>query len=73
MKETIVAIVDLASQLGMFKQTIFKVARRMGITPFKSRSLERHGQLVSWVTEADAQKLVWACLDIKRKRKCIRT
>lgn len=54
MFEELISVVDLASQLGKRKQTVFKVLRRLHIEPRKLRSSDRRGQLVSYVTAQES-------------------
>jgi len=50
-----ISIIDLADELGVRKQTIFKVAKRLGIETQKLRTDESRGQLVAHVSEKDAE------------------
>lgn len=54
MSEELISVVDLASQIGKRKQTVFKVLRRLGIEPRKLRKSESRGQLVSYVTSQES-------------------
>ena len=49
-----VAVAELADELGTYKQTIFKIVKRLGIQPAKRREPTRGNQLVALVSEADA-------------------
>jgi hypothetical protein len=55
MSEELISVVDLASQFGKRKQTVFKVLRRLRIEPRKLRSSDRRGQLVSYVTAQESR------------------
>ena len=55
MSEELISVVDLASQIGKRKQTIFKVLRRLRIEPRKLRKSESRGQLVSYVTAQESR------------------
>jgi hypothetical protein len=56
MSEELISVVDLASQVGKRKQTVFKVLRRLHIEPRKLRSSESSGQLVvSYVTAGESR------------------
>ncbi len=50
----IIALAELADELGTHKQTLFKIAKRLGIQPVKRRDPTRGNQLISLVTETDA-------------------
>jgi hypothetical protein len=52
-----VALVSLAEELGFRKQTLFKVAKRLGIQLTKTRDSERRNQLISQVTVIDAERI----------------
>jgi hypothetical protein len=49
-----IALAELADELGIYKQTVFKIAKRLGIQPIKRRDPARGNQLIALVTEADA-------------------
>jgi len=52
-----VAIVDLADELGTRKQTLFKIARRLGLDTTRRREFGRGNQLITVVSAAGAQAL----------------
>ena len=54
MSEELISVIDIAKQLGKSKQTIFKVLRRLGITPTKIRNSSNRGQLISYVTNDES-------------------
>lgn len=54
MDEDRIAIVDLADELQVRKQRLFKVLKRLGITPTQRRDSERRGQNVAVVSAAEA-------------------
>ncbi|MGC1275258.1 MAG: GIY-YIG nuclease family protein [Planctomycetaceae bacterium] len=45
---------ELADELGIYKQTAFKIAKRLGIEPVKRQDPARGNQTTSFVTETDA-------------------
>jgi hypothetical protein len=49
-----IALVELADELGIYKQTVFRIAKRLGIQPVKRRDPARGNQLIAIVTEGDA-------------------
>lgn len=49
-----IAVADLADELGVYRQTVFKIAKRLAIQPIKRREATRGTQLIALVTEADA-------------------
>ena len=60
--DDIIAVIDVAEDLGLLKQTIFKVLKRLDITPRKVRDKSRNNQFVSFVTTAEAQRVAAECL-----------
>lgn len=49
-----IAVVDLADELQVRKQTVFKVAKRLGIRTSRRRESTRGNQLIATLTPADA-------------------
>jgi hypothetical protein len=49
-----IVMAELADELGIYKQTVFKIAKRLGIQPAKRRDPARGNQLIAFVTEVDA-------------------
>ncbi len=49
-----IAVAELADELGTYKQTIFKIAKRLDIQPVKRREPTRGNQLIALVSEAEA-------------------
>jgi hypothetical protein len=45
-----ISVIDVATQLGRRKQTIFKVMKRLGIEPVKRRDASSGNQQVSYIT-----------------------
>lgn len=64
MPDELIAIIDLAGQLGRRKQTVFKILRRLRIEPQKLRSSNHRGQLLAYIT-TDESRLVAAELHIE--------
>ena len=65
--EKLTSIIDLAEELGMHKQTIFKVLSRLQIQPQKQRDPTKRNQIASFVTQADVAKITKECEEIARK------
>lgn len=57
MDEERVAIVDLADELQVRKQRLFKLLKRLGIAPTQRRDGDRRGQNVAVVTVAEASAI----------------
>lgn len=51
------AVVELASELGIRKQTVFKIANRLGIQQVKRRDPERGNQQIAVISEASAEAI----------------
>ena len=49
-----ISIIDLADEIGVRKQTIFKVARRLGIETQKLKTEQGRGQQVAHVSDEEA-------------------
>ncbi len=49
-----ITIVDFAEELGIRKQTIFKVVKRLGIIPQERRESSRGNQLVKTISSSEA-------------------
>jgi hypothetical protein len=65
-RTTGVAVADLADELGTYRPTIFKIAKRLGVEPYKRRDETRGNQLISLVTEADAAAIRAAFMESRR-------
>lgn len=52
-----ISVSDAADELGMLKQTAFRVLRRLGITPTKEKSEQHRGQAISFITQEDFERL----------------
>jgi hypothetical protein len=53
--DRMISVIDLASQLGRRKQTVFKVLRRLNIEPTRRTSADSRGAWVSYVTDEEAR------------------
>jgi hypothetical protein len=53
----LIAVADLADELGTYRATIFKIMKRLGIQPVKRRDSERGGQQIALVTHAEASAI----------------
>lgn len=61
MPEKRISVNDFAQKHGLFKQTVFKVLRRLGIEAEKYRGgSESRGQMISYITENDANQVLEA-------------
>jgi len=59
MTENLISVIDLASQHGIRKQTIFKILKRLGIETKKRAgdTKTNRGQAIAYITNEDAQSL----------------
>lgn len=53
--DTRIALSELADELQCHKQSLFKIAKRLGINPTKQRDVNRRNQLVAMITSEEAQ------------------
>lgn len=53
----LIAIAELADELGTYRATIFKIVKRLGIEPVKRRDSGRGGQQIAVVTPAEASAI----------------
>jgi hypothetical protein len=53
--DTRIALSELADELQCHKQSLFKIAKRLGINPIKQRDINRRNQLVAMITNEEAQ------------------
>jgi hypothetical protein len=52
-----IAVVELADELQIRKQTVFKVMKRLGIQAVKRREYDRRGQMISVIRKVDADAI----------------
>lgn len=52
-----IAVAELADELQCHKQSLFKIAKRLQISPVKMRDAERKNQFVSVITRDEAAKI----------------
>ena len=57
MSEEMISVIDVANQLGKRKQTIFRIARRLGISGSKRRDSTSRNQLVLYITQSDFNRI----------------
>jgi hypothetical protein len=55
MDEELISVLDIASQLGKRKQTVFKILKRLRIETRKQRSSNARGQLIAYVTMKESR------------------
>jgi len=53
----LIAVAELADELGTHRASVFKVVKRLGIQPVKRRDAERGGQRISLVSGAEASAI----------------
>lgn len=58
MVESSISVIDLATQYGMRKQTVFKILARLGIETLKrpGNSKTNRGQIIAYISGDDAQR-----------------
>lgn len=59
MSDKQISVKDLSDRHGLKRQTVFKVIKRLGIEPEKTRGgSESRGQIISYITENEANKIL---------------
>ena len=64
-----IAVVELADELQIRKQTVFKVMKRLGIQAVKRREYDRRGQMISVISKVDADAIRY---DLRRTTSGVR-
>jgi len=59
--QELVSVINAAEQLGMLKQSVFKVLKRLGIDPIKRRDPERRNATTSFISAADLKRVATEC------------
>jgi hypothetical protein len=57
MDDDLISVIDIASQHGKRKTTVFKILNRLGIEPTKRRSSAGKNQLVSYITQEELRRV----------------
>lgn len=57
MNDKRISVFDAADELGLVKQTAFKILSRLGITPTKTKSEHHRGQAISFISKAEIERL----------------
>jgi hypothetical protein len=57
MDDDLVSVIDVASQHGKRKGTVFRILNRLGIEPTKRRSSAGKNQLVSYITQEELRRV----------------
>ena len=52
-----VSVIDAAAQLGLGKQAVFKILKRLGVETFKQRHSAHGGQAISYISRSDFDRL----------------
>ena len=61
MTDKLISVKDLAEKHGLHRQSVFKVIKRLGIEPEKTRGgSENRGQVISFITEDEAGQVLEA-------------
>lgn len=58
MNDDLISVSDAAQKLGMIKQTLFKVIKRLGVHTIKQKSSAHRGQAISYITKKDFDLIV---------------
>jgi hypothetical protein len=55
MLDDLISVIDVANRLGIRKQTVFKVMKRLGVSAVKLRSAGHKNQMISYVTTRESE------------------
>ncbi len=58
MNEHLISVIDAANKLGMRKQQLFKVIKRLGIATTRHKSSDHRGQAISYISNNDFDLIV---------------
>ena len=58
MNEDLISVSDAAQKLGIYKQTLFRVIKRLGVDTIKKKSSSHRGQAISYITKKDFDLIV---------------
>ena len=58
MNENLISVIDAANKLGMRKQQLFKVIKRLGVATAKHKSSDHRGQTISYISNTDFDLIV---------------
>ena len=58
MNDDLISVIDAARQLGMHKQTLFKVINRLGLSTVKQRNSNHRNQIISYITKSDLALII---------------
>ncbi len=53
MNNELISVIDAAKQLKKYKQTLFKIIRKLKITPTKQKHSEHRGQTITYITQEE--------------------
>jgi hypothetical protein len=53
MKDNQISVIDAANKLGMIKQTLFKLIKKLGISTSKQRNSSHRGQHIVYISNTD--------------------
>lgn len=53
----LISVIDLGTELGILKQSIFKILNRLGIQPAKRLGANSRGQIIAFITQEEARRV----------------
>ena len=57
MGKELISVIDAAKQLGKYKQTIFKIIKKLKITPTKQKHSQHRGQAITYISKEDFDRV----------------
>lgn len=58
MPQELISVIDAAKKLGMNKQTLFKVIKRLGVPTTKQRNSDHKNQLIAYIKKVDLDLII---------------
>lgn len=57
MEKELISIIDAAKQLGKYKQTLFKIIKKLKITPTKQKHSQHRGQAIAFISKEEFDRI----------------
>ncbi len=70
MEDKLISVIDAASELGMIKQTLFRIIKRLRIATRKQRNSSHRNQEISYITADDLEVIRQHLRQTKPQGKC---
>lgn len=57
MEKELISVIDAAKQLGKYKQTLFKIIKKLKITPMKQKHSQHRGQAITCISKEEFDRI----------------